>query len=289
MTLRIETASDGETALLRLSGQVDEDHLVQLQAEIRRYRPRLVVDLAEATLVDRAVVLFLAAREGEGDLRGSVEGCDGEYLQVPGRNPRCSGFGYGEQATRVRAVARLNAGARRVSEGRECASGGCLEGLEDAARETFDYAVVGLREIEYFEWTGKKYFEAMNNASLEPRTWDRDDLKRIRFEAIAFMSFLLLTQELEKYLTRRRMLVFGREPDQARIKEFSAAFVKHIETTARALGIWTVQQLPVGSRSGYGITVLERLNEYTRCPDAREAFQRFGVRMGRAMSAKCAR
>src|SRR5467141_3266569 len=66
MTLRIETASDGETALLRLSGQVDEDHLVQLQAEIRRYRPRLVVDLAEATLVDRAVVQFLAAREGEG-------------------------------------------------------------------------------------------------------------------------------------------------------------------------------------------------------------------------------
>ena len=66
MTLRIETASDGETALLRLSGQIDEDHLAQLQAEIRRYRPRLVCDLTEATLVDRAVVQFLAAREGEG-------------------------------------------------------------------------------------------------------------------------------------------------------------------------------------------------------------------------------
>ena len=66
MTLRIETASDGETALLRLSGQIDEAHLGQLQAEIRRYRPRLVFDLAEATLVDRAVVQFLAAREGEG-------------------------------------------------------------------------------------------------------------------------------------------------------------------------------------------------------------------------------
>ena len=66
MTLRIETACDGATALLRLSGQIDEDHLVQLQAEIRRYRPRLVCDLTEATLVDRAVVQFLAAREGEG-------------------------------------------------------------------------------------------------------------------------------------------------------------------------------------------------------------------------------
>ena len=66
MTLRIETASDGETALLRLSGQIDEDHLAQLDAEIRRYRPRLAFDLADATLVDRAVVQFLAAREGEG-------------------------------------------------------------------------------------------------------------------------------------------------------------------------------------------------------------------------------
>jgi len=66
MTLKIATASDGETAVLRLSGQIDEDHLAQLDVEIRRYRPRLVFDLAEATLVDRAAVQFLASREGEG-------------------------------------------------------------------------------------------------------------------------------------------------------------------------------------------------------------------------------
>jgi anti-anti-sigma regulatory factor len=66
MTLRIETTSDGEIALIRLSGQIDEDHLVELHAEIRRYRPWLVFDLTEATLVDRTVVRFLAAREEEG-------------------------------------------------------------------------------------------------------------------------------------------------------------------------------------------------------------------------------
>ncbi len=66
MTLRIATACDGETALVRLSGEIDEDHLAQLYAEIRRYRPRLVFDLTEATLVDRAAVLFLAAHEAEG-------------------------------------------------------------------------------------------------------------------------------------------------------------------------------------------------------------------------------
>lgn len=66
MTLRIEAASDGETATLRLCGRIDEDHLAELQAELGRYRPRLVFDLAEATLVDWAVVRFLAAREVDG-------------------------------------------------------------------------------------------------------------------------------------------------------------------------------------------------------------------------------
>jgi anti-anti-sigma regulatory factor len=66
MTLKIATGCDGETVLLRLSGQIDEEHLAQLHAEIRRHRPRLVFDLTEATLLDRAVVQFLAAREAEG-------------------------------------------------------------------------------------------------------------------------------------------------------------------------------------------------------------------------------
>ena len=64
--MKIEVATDGETPTLRLSGQIDESHLAAIEAEVRRYRPRLVFDLAEATLVDRAVVQFLAAREVEG-------------------------------------------------------------------------------------------------------------------------------------------------------------------------------------------------------------------------------
>jgi hypothetical protein len=66
VTLKIEIASDGETATLRLCGQIDQVHLDAIEMELRRYRPRLVFDLAEAALVDRAVVQFLAAREGEG-------------------------------------------------------------------------------------------------------------------------------------------------------------------------------------------------------------------------------
>jgi len=66
MTLKIEIACDGETATFRLSGRIEEDHLVELQAEVQRYRPRLVFDLTETTLVDLAAVRFLAAHEGGG-------------------------------------------------------------------------------------------------------------------------------------------------------------------------------------------------------------------------------
>jgi len=64
--MRIGIAADGETATLRLSGQVDESDILAIEAEVRRYRPRLVFDLADVVLADRVVVQFLAAREGEG-------------------------------------------------------------------------------------------------------------------------------------------------------------------------------------------------------------------------------
>ena len=66
MTLKIESAFDGKTATLRLSGRIEEDHLAAIQEEVRRYHPRLAFDLGEATLVDREVVRFLAAQEVEG-------------------------------------------------------------------------------------------------------------------------------------------------------------------------------------------------------------------------------
>jgi hypothetical protein len=66
MTLKIESAFDGKTATLRLSGRIEEDHIAAIQAEVRRYHPRLAFNLGEATLVDREVVCFLAAQEVEG-------------------------------------------------------------------------------------------------------------------------------------------------------------------------------------------------------------------------------
>ena len=66
MTLKIESALDGKAVTVRLRGRIEEDHLAAIQAEVRRYHPRLAFNLGEATLVDREVVCFLAAQEMDG-------------------------------------------------------------------------------------------------------------------------------------------------------------------------------------------------------------------------------
>lgn len=66
MTLRIETASDGQTATIRLIGRIESESLGELQAQVRTHRPRLALDLDEVTLVDVGVVRFLIASEAEG-------------------------------------------------------------------------------------------------------------------------------------------------------------------------------------------------------------------------------
>ena len=66
VTLKIETTSDGHTASLRLIGRIEAQYLDELEAQVRRHRPLLVLDLAEVTLVDVAVVRFLIACEAQG-------------------------------------------------------------------------------------------------------------------------------------------------------------------------------------------------------------------------------
>jgi hypothetical protein len=66
MTLKIETASDGQTATLRLVGRVESEYLDELRAQLGKHRRQLVLDLDEVTLVDVGVVRFLIASETEG-------------------------------------------------------------------------------------------------------------------------------------------------------------------------------------------------------------------------------
>ena len=64
--MKIETATDGQTVVLRLVGRIESMYLGELQAEVRRHRLPLVLDLDQVTLVDDGVVRFLIVCEQQG-------------------------------------------------------------------------------------------------------------------------------------------------------------------------------------------------------------------------------
>ncbi len=66
MTLRIETTRDRGTTVHHLIGRIGSENVAELEAEVRRGRGRVALDLEEVMLVDMDAVQFLVACETEG-------------------------------------------------------------------------------------------------------------------------------------------------------------------------------------------------------------------------------
>jgi len=64
--LRIEKLSDPTSTILKLSGWLQEEHLLLLGKEIQACGGTPQLDLTDVTLVDRLSVQFLIRREAEG-------------------------------------------------------------------------------------------------------------------------------------------------------------------------------------------------------------------------------
>jgi hypothetical protein len=64
--LRIEKCSDGQTAIIRLSGRIQSEHLRLLRVEINGGTQKTILNLEEVALVDRDAVRFLGHCESNG-------------------------------------------------------------------------------------------------------------------------------------------------------------------------------------------------------------------------------
>jgi hypothetical protein len=158
--------------------------------------------------------------------------------------------------------------------------------LDRSARETLDRAVEGLRETGYLEWLTNTYRKATEAAvrdqGQKPRAWNDEDERRILFEAVAYMTALLLERELGAYLTRRTAL-FGRVPDRKRIKAFRASFLRYLPEKLGSLGIAKVPAPGTAMIPAHEVAATERLREYSRGGNGKKDFEHFGTCMGRAL------
>jgi len=65
MVLKIDRSTDGTFVVLRLSGRMQSEHVKQLKNQIAG-SAKVVLDLEDVKLVDRAVVRFLGTCEANG-------------------------------------------------------------------------------------------------------------------------------------------------------------------------------------------------------------------------------
>lgn len=66
MVLRIESVSDGQLIILKVSGRLQSEHVEGLKEQIESSTKRVILDLGEVKLVDRDVVRFLGTCEAKG-------------------------------------------------------------------------------------------------------------------------------------------------------------------------------------------------------------------------------
>ena len=66
MTLKIEKVSKGHNTTIRLIGRMRQEHLEELEAQIKDGGPRVTLDLSEVSLVDVDIVRFLGVCQGAG-------------------------------------------------------------------------------------------------------------------------------------------------------------------------------------------------------------------------------
>jgi anti-anti-sigma regulatory factor len=71
VTIKIEFIARADHSILRLTGQIEAEHLSELETEIAAATKPVVIEMREVTLVDLDVVRFLIKCEAEGiTLRG---------------------------------------------------------------------------------------------------------------------------------------------------------------------------------------------------------------------------
>lgn len=66
MTFKIETMAERHRTTFKLSGQIQQDDLGGLKAQMQVSAPLVVLDLEEVSLVDVSVIQFLGDCETEG-------------------------------------------------------------------------------------------------------------------------------------------------------------------------------------------------------------------------------
>jgi len=120
--------------------------------------------------------------------------------------------------------------------------------LAEKAKATADLIIQTVFESGLIENICSTYekvcIETLARFEAQPRKLDEHDLKRLLFEVLCFSVFLIMGQEVPKFIFRKRPLL-GRSPDAEAIRYYNGKLLERLEEYFESQKFGTIREVVI--------------------------------------------
>jgi hypothetical protein len=168
--------------------------------------------------------------------------------------------------------------------------------LAERAEVTADLLVEAFTDAELLESVWSSYEtickEALFKFGVQPRKLGQDDRTHLSFELLCFSVFLVMGQEVPKFIVRRRLLL-GSAPDDEGIRYFNGKLLEHLESHFVRQGATSVREVIVTAITpnmqfglGEPLNCAKRIASYVHSGSSLKAADRFAQHIAYAVDPK---
>lgn len=123
--------------------------------------------------------------------------------------------------------------------------------------------------------------EKLSRFDVQPRKLGQDDLKRLSFEILCFAVFIIMEQEVRKFIVRKRLLL-GNTPDTEGIQFYNSKLLDRLEEYFKAQKFGTIQEVVITAITpdiqfglGEPLNAAKRISSYVQSKSSVKAAELF--------------
>lgn len=168
--------------------------------------------------------------------------------------------------------------------------------LYEPAKATADLLIQAVLESKLIENIWSAYEQVCNETlarfGVQPRKLGEDDCKRILFELACFSAFLIMGQEVPKFIVRKRFLL-GNAPDAEGVRYYNGKLLECLESHFESAKFGTVLEVTITAITpdiqfglGEPLNVPKRIASYVKLGSSVEGAKLFAQYLAYAIDSE---
>jgi len=166
--------------------------------------------------------------------------------------------------------------------------------LIEKAKATADLLVETM--VEFPESIYSTYEEVLSEApaksEIQPREFSQSDFKRVLFEVLCFATYIIMGQEVPKFIVRRRYIL-GSTPDAEGIKYYNEKLFNYLQEYFENLKFGTIREIVITAMTpdiqfglGEPLNAAKRVASYVQSGASLKAAKLFAQYLAYAVDAE---